>query len=82
MDEGRKRQLRTMSREHEWSLRIQRSGAMSLESQMTHAAWDAALPYDIEEETRRNPFLAAHVAACDRKFGKDEHGKEEQEVEE
>ncbi len=40
----------------------------SLEAQMTHAAWDAAMPYDMEEESRRNPFLAAHMAACDRKY--------------
>lgn len=42
----------------------------SLEAQMTHAAWDAERGYDIEEEARRNPFLAAHMAACDRKYGK------------
>ena len=28
----------------------------TLEAQMTHAAWDAALPYDMEDEARRNPF--------------------------
>lgn len=38
---------------------------MSLEAQMTHAAWDAALPYDMEEEARLNPFLAVHMARCD-----------------
>lgn len=43
---------------------------MSIESQLTHAAWDAALPYDMDEEARRNPFLAAHIAACNRKYGK------------
>jgi hypothetical protein len=37
----------------------------TLEAQMTHAAWDAALPFDMEEEARRNPFLAAHMARCD-----------------
>ena len=42
----------------------------TLEAQMTHASWDAAMPYDMEEDARRNPFLAAHVAACDRKYGK------------
>lgn len=42
----------------------------TLEAQITHAAWDAERGYDIEDEARRNPFLAAHVAACDRKFGK------------
>lgn len=40
----------------------------SLEAQMTHAAWDAERGYDIEEEARSNPFLAAHMAACDRKY--------------
>ena len=43
---------------------------MSIEAQMTHAAWDAALPFDMEEDARRNPFLAAHVAASDSKYGK------------
>lgn len=42
----------------------------TLEAQLTHAAWDAALPFDIEEDAKRNPFLAAHVMACDRKYGK------------
>lgn len=37
----------------------------TLEAQMTHAAWDSALPYDIEDEARHNPFLAAHMARCD-----------------
>ena len=54
----------------------------TLEAQMTHAAWDAAMPFDIEEDAKRNPFLAAHIAACNRKYGKDEQGKEEQEVDE
>lgn len=54
----------------------------TLEAQMTHAAWDAERGYDMEEEARRNPFLAAHIAKCDRKYGKDEQGKEEQEVDE
>lgn len=49
----------------------------SLEAQMTHAAWDAERGYDIEEEARSNPFLAAHMAACDRKYGK----KKKEEVE-
>lgn len=40
----------------------------SLEAQMTHAAWDAERGYDMEDEARRNPFLAAHMAACDRKY--------------
>ena len=54
----------------------------TLKAQLTHAAWDAERGYDIEAEARGNPFLAAHVAACDRKYGKDEQGKEEQEVDE
>lgn len=37
----------------------------SLEAQMTHAAWDAERGYDIEDEARRNPFLAAHMARSD-----------------
>lgn len=49
----------------------------TLEAQMTHSAWESALPFDIEEEARRNPFLAAHVAACDRKYGKDEQEVDE-----
>lgn len=40
----------------------------TLEAQMTHAAWDAERGYDIDEEARRNPFLAAHIEACDRKY--------------
>ena len=40
----------------------------TLEAQMTHTAWDAALPFDMEDEARRDPFLAAHMAACDRKY--------------
>lgn len=42
----------------------------TLKAQMTHAAWDAERGYDMEDEARRNPFLAAHMAACDRKYGK------------
>ena len=42
----------------------------TLEAQITHAAWDAEHGYDIEDEARSDPFLAAHVAACDRKYGK------------
>ena len=40
----------------------------TLEAQLTHSAWDAERGYDIEEEARRDPFLAAHMAACDRKY--------------
>ena len=35
------------------------------EARVAHAAMDAAEQYDIEDEARRNPFLAAHVARCD-----------------
>lgn len=37
----------------------------TLEAQMTHAAWDAAMPYDMDEEARRNQFLATHMARRD-----------------
>lgn len=37
------------------------------QAQLAHAAWDAAEQYDTEDEARRNPFLAAHVARCDAK---------------
>lgn len=37
----------------------------TLEAQLTHAAWEAERGYDIEEESRGNPFLAAHMARCD-----------------
>ena len=51
---------------------------MSLESQMAHAAWDAAMPYDMEDEARRNPFLAAHIARrdaeCAERDGEGEEG--------
>lgn len=40
----------------------------SLEAQMTHAAWDAERGYDMDDEARRDLFLAAHMAACDRKY--------------
>ena len=49
----------------------------TLEAQMTHAAWDAALPFDMEDEARRNSFLAAHIAACDRKYGKKKEVEDE-----
>ena len=54
---------------------------MSFESQMTHAAWDAATAYDMEDEARRSPFLAAHMARRDAELaerdGEDEEGDEE-----
>jgi len=34
-------------------------------AQMHHAAVEAAEPYDIEEEAKRDPFVAAHIARCD-----------------
>lgn len=40
----------------------------TLEAQMTHAAWDAERGYDMEDETRHDPFLAVHMTACDRKY--------------
>lgn len=43
---------------------------MSLEAQMTHAAWDAERGYDMEDEARRDPFLAAHMARCDAEMEK------------
>ena len=48
---------------------------MSMESQMAHAAWDAATPYDIEDEARRNPFLAAHMARRDAELVKSDDEK-------
>lgn len=51
---------------------------MSLEAQMTHAAWDAASGYDMEEEARSNPFLAAHIATCDMKYGKEKEVVEDE----
>jgi hypothetical protein len=40
----------------------------TLEAQMTHAACDAERGYDMEDEAQRDPFLSAHMAACDRKY--------------
>lgn len=50
----------------------------TLEAQMTHAAWDAALPYDMEEEARRNPFLAVHMARCEAEMEKRRLEREEE----
>lgn len=52
-------------------------------AQMHHAAVEAAEPFDMEDEARRNPFAAAVVAQCeaDAERRKREAEKEKEEEE-